>query len=262
MELLGDIPPNHTVYANNLNDQVKKQDLRMHLYCLFSQYGVILDVVALKTQKMRGQAFVTFRDVGSATQALQSLQGFSFFGKPMRLQYAKSKANVIAQIEGTFDPRSRPKRKVEFGLSAGAGGSKKAVSVPAQSVVPRTDELSRSEQGAVVGGDAADALRASGAADAEAGAAAAAAAAMAEAAAMPPNKILFVQNLPDVVNERMLRLLFQQFESFQEVRLVPGQVGIAFIEFGDEGKAAVAMKALQAFKITPTHMMKISYAKA
>lgn len=80
--------------------------------------------------------------------------------------------------------------------------------------------------------------------------------------ARPPNKILFVQNLPDVVNERMLKLLFQQFESFQEVRLVPGQAGIAFVEFGDEGKARVAMQGLQAFKVTPTHSIAISYAKA
>ncbi|KAG8463856.1 hypothetical protein KFE25_000024 [Diacronema lutheri] len=246
---LGDIPPNHTVYANNLDDHIKKQELRTQLYCLFAQYGVILDVVALKTPKMRGQAFVTFRDVASATQALHSLQGFSFFGKPLRLQYAKCKANVVAQMEGTFDPRSRPKRKVEFGVAP--GGGKKAVGTGAQEVVARADEPSRSAPAAL-----------GASARAEADGAAAAAAAAAAATAEPPNKILFVQNLPDVVNEQMLRLLFQQFESFCEVRLVPGQAGIAFVEFGDDAKAGVAMKALQAFKVTPTHTMKISFAKA
>jgi len=129
---LGDIPPNHTVYANNLDDHIKKQELRTQLYCLFAQYGVILDVVALKTPKMRGQAFVTFRDVASATQALHSLQGFSFFGKPLRLQYAKCKANVVAQMEGTFDPRSRPKRKVEFGVAPGG-----AIMIHGQPNTPR-----------------------------------------------------------------------------------------------------------------------------
>ena len=32
---------------------------------------------------MRGQAFVVFRDVTSATNALRSMQGFPFYDKPM-----------------------------------------------------------------------------------------------------------------------------------------------------------------------------------
>jgi U2 small nuclear ribonucleoprotein B'' len=50
---------------------------------LFATYGVILDVVALKTMKMRGQAHVVFRDVDSSTQAMRALQGFTFFGKDL-----------------------------------------------------------------------------------------------------------------------------------------------------------------------------------
>ena len=36
-------------------------ELRRAMYSLFSQYGAILDVVAQKTLKMRGQAFIAFR---------------------------------------------------------------------------------------------------------------------------------------------------------------------------------------------------------
>jgi RNA recognition motif-containing protein len=50
---------------------------------LFSTYGVVLDVVAMKTNKMRGQAHVVFKDVQASTQAMRSLQGFDFFGKEM-----------------------------------------------------------------------------------------------------------------------------------------------------------------------------------
>jgi hypothetical protein len=121
-----DVPPNQTVYLNNLNDSVQKEgeggkesvrfspppfelpvalphpmtllirphpksphpalalagdavqslalnmpllspygvtctDLRRTLYGLCSQFGPILDVVARKTKKTRGQAFVVFR---------------------------------------------------------------------------------------------------------------------------------------------------------------------------------------------------------
>ena len=52
------IPPNQTVA--NLDASIEKQKLRRALYTLFSAYGRIMDVVALKTMKMRGQAFVVF----------------------------------------------------------------------------------------------------------------------------------------------------------------------------------------------------------
>jgi U2 small nuclear ribonucleoprotein B'' len=34
----------------------------------------------------------------------------------------------------------------------------------------------------------------------------------------PPNKILFVQNLPEATTGQMLSMLFQQFPGFKEVR--------------------------------------------
>ena len=34
----------------------------------------------------------------------------------------------------------------------------------------------------------------------------------------PPNKILFVQNLPEATTDAMLGMLFQQFPGFKEVR--------------------------------------------
>ena len=134
-----DIPPNQTIYINNLNEKMKKEglyltlsffnfnidssyyhyryhylwcevfkilliiplwhrvhswniylisfflflDLKKHLYILFSQFGPVIDIIAMKTPKMRGQAFVVFREIPMATSALRSMQGFSFFDKPM-----------------------------------------------------------------------------------------------------------------------------------------------------------------------------------
>ena len=50
---------------------------------LFSTYGPVLDVVALKTDKMRGQAHIVYRDIQTATQAMRSLDGSSFLGQEM-----------------------------------------------------------------------------------------------------------------------------------------------------------------------------------
>jgi U2 small nuclear ribonucleoprotein B'' len=57
--------------------------LKRSLYSLFSAYGRILDIVALKTMKMRGQAFVVFKEIQSATSAMRGLNGFNFYDKPM-----------------------------------------------------------------------------------------------------------------------------------------------------------------------------------
>lgn len=78
-----DIRPNNTIYINNLNEKVKKEELKKSLYAIFSQFGQILDIVALKSLKMRGQAFVIFKEIQSSTNALRSMQGFPFYDKPL-----------------------------------------------------------------------------------------------------------------------------------------------------------------------------------
>lgn len=72
------------LYVTNLpSNKINKTDLKTALYMLFSTYGPILDVVALKTMKMRGQAHIVYRDVQAATQAMRSLESFQFLGREM-----------------------------------------------------------------------------------------------------------------------------------------------------------------------------------
>ncbi|KAF3904063.1 hypothetical protein ABW20_dc0107578 [Dactylellina cionopaga] len=100
--LPGGVSPNQTLYISNLNDKIHKPDLKIALYTLFSTYGVVLDVVALKTMKMRGQAHVAFRDIASASSAMRGCQGMVIFGREMRIQYSKSKSDTIAKLDGTY----------------------------------------------------------------------------------------------------------------------------------------------------------------
>ncbi|ENN75147.1 U1 small nuclear ribonucleoprotein A [Dendroctonus ponderosae] len=211
-----DIRPNNTIYINNLNEKIKKEELKKSLYAIFSQFGQIVDIVALKTLKMRGQAFVIFKEIQSSTNALRSMQGFPFYDKPMRIQYAKTDSDLIAKLKGTF--QERPK-KVK----------------PPQA---RDDEMPRKKK------KGKDASKAPG-----------------SNAEQPPNQILFLTNLPDETSEMMLSMLFNQFPGFKEVRLVPNRHDIAFVEFENELQSASAKDALQSFRITPTHAMKISFAK-
>lgn len=75
--------PNTTLYLNNLNDQIQKDELRGQLFALFTTYGKVIDVVATKTQKMRGQAFLVFTDLAAATSALRATDGMLFYDKPL-----------------------------------------------------------------------------------------------------------------------------------------------------------------------------------
>ncbi|CAD6575605.1 MAG: U2 snRNP complex subunit msl1 [Alectoria sarmentosa] len=90
------------LYLTNLPEKIRKSDLRLSLYTLFATYGPVLDVVALRNHKMRGQAHVAFRDVQASTQAMRALQGFDFFGKEMKIKYAKGKSDTIAKLDGTY----------------------------------------------------------------------------------------------------------------------------------------------------------------
>ncbi|KAF0300477.1 U1 small nuclear ribonucleoprotein A [Amphibalanus amphitrite] len=231
--------PNQTIYINNLNEKVKKTDLKKSLYAIFSQFGQILEIVALKNLKMRGQAFVVFKDISSATNALRSMQGFPFYEKPMRIQYCKSESDAVAKLKGTYV--ERPKRRDPPNKKA----KKRApapVAVPAPVAMPA------------------------------ARAAVPQPAPVAPVAAMvppppvvvpeqPPNQILFLTSLPEETNEMMLQMLFNQFPGFKEVRLVPGRHDIAFVEFENEMQSTAAKNALQGFKITHSHAMKIAFAK-
>lgn len=238
-----DIRPNHTIYINNLNEKVKKDELKKSLYAIFSQFGQILDIVALKTLKMRGQAFVVFKDINSSTNALRSMQGFPFYDKPMRIQYAKTDSDAVAKLKGTFvesarkrtpaegeaAPRKSKKKKAHQGVVVAAGPT---VGPQLQPGMPPA-MMMMTPMGGMMG----------------------------TLPEQPPNQILFLTNLPEETNEMMLSMLFNQFPGFKEVRLVPGRHDIAFVEFENEIQSSAAKEALQGFKITPTHAMKITFAK-
>ncbi|XP_062303984.1 U2 small nuclear ribonucleoprotein B'' [Osmerus eperlanus] len=217
-----DIRPNHTIYINNVNDKIKKDELKRSLYALFSQFGQIVDIVAMKTIKMRGQAFVVFKELAASTNALRQLQGFPFYNKPMRIQYAKTDSEVISKMRGTYSDKEKKKEKKKKAQEQVANVTKK----PAlgSNTQPNTQVTTQVPDN-------------------------------------PPNYILFLNNLPEETNEMMLSMLFNQFPGFKEVRLVPGKHDISFVEFESEAQAGVAKDALQGFRITATCAMKITYSK-
>merc|ERR1712153_248434 len=108
---IGDSMPCETLYACNLCDKVKKEELRALLYTLFVQYGDVIDIVHMRTAKMRGQAFIVFEETSSATAALRALQGFNFLGREVKLEFARSKSFATAKRDGTFKPMQKEAEK-------------------------------------------------------------------------------------------------------------------------------------------------------
>ena len=57
--------------------------MKASLRGLFKTYGEVVDIVAHKNLRMRGQAFVSFENAEIAKKALTEVQRFPLYGKPM-----------------------------------------------------------------------------------------------------------------------------------------------------------------------------------
>ena len=82
---------------------------------------------------MRGQAHIVFRDINASTQAMRSLQGFEFFGKQMKIAYAKGTSDTFAKLTGTWkgkegaiDVGVSDVQRAVFGAPPGGGAGLKA----------------------------------------------------------------------------------------------------------------------------------------
>lgn len=235
--------PTATLYIKNIDWKIKKGLLRRALYTLFARHGKVLEIIALRKDGLRGQAFVIMDDVQSATAALQAEQGFSFFGKDMIIEYAKHKSDRIAKRDGDYVPKSK---------------RQKIASEPEkEKLVEEREEMKDENDEKKLDGDvnkmdvgvdvpvpvptAATAIAPTVISDS------------------PPSQILLAQNLPVECNQMMLGMLFQQYSGYKEVRLP--RAGLAFIEYEDEAHATIAMKALNGFKLTPKDTLQLSYGK-
>lgn len=79
---------------------------------------------------------------------------------------------------------------------------------------------------------------------------------------LPPNKILFLQNLPDHFDVEILSGIFSAFEGFREIRLVPGRKGIAFVEYEAETEAINAKERTAGMTLgEEKKMMKVVYQR-
>jgi len=238
--------PNQTLYVNNLNDKINVETLKKSLREVFAAFGGIIDIVAMKSLKRRGQAWIIFKEVPAASNSLKSLQGFPFYNKPMRIAYAKTKSDVVAKADGTYV--ERPKKIVKRedvrkkATTTHAPPEIKTVSTPASAAQSAASQKSIQDRIGWNPNQTASKSATSSSKPAE------------------PNRTLFVENLPAEATDTMLSMLFRQYPGFQEVRLIPGR-NVAFADYQNEYQAGMAMQGLQGFEMTPEVRLSLTYAR-
>jgi len=247
------LPPNATLYVNNLNDKINVETLKKSLREVFAAFGGIIDIIAMKSLKRRGQAWIIFKEISAGTNALKSLQGFPFYNKPMRINYARTKSDVVAKADGSYV--ERPKKIVKRedlrkggkaaapavqAAAAPVAQEPKKAAAPAVSQKTIQDRIGWNPQQTTTAPKAGQAPKPSGVAE--------------------PNRTLFVENLPAEATDTMLSMLFRQYPGFQEVRLIPGR-NVAFVDYQNEYQAGMAMQGLQGFAMTPEVKLTLSYAR-
>jgi U2 small nuclear ribonucleoprotein B'' len=204
------LQPNATLYVKNLDWKVKKPLMKRALYSLFTRHGKVLEVVTLRRDGLRGQAWAIFDNVQAATAALQAEQGFSLFGKDLVLEYARASSDRIAKRDGTYVPKAKrakvtkePESAEETSEQPVAAAETESSEQPAADLVPEE----------------------------------------------PPSKYLLAQSLPPDCNEMVLGMIFRQYAGYKEVRMPrPGLAFVEFEEESFATLAKNALNGFQLTK--------------
>jgi len=210
--------------------------MKQTLKALFKNYGNVLNVTAHRNLRMRGQAFVSFENTEASTKAQKEVNLFPLYGKPMKISFARTRSDAVVEKvdESLLDEhvKERKERKKRTRLDNPVRrklASKRAAAQTTDGGVP----VPGLKRPAVQMPDE----------------------------YLPPNKILFLQNLPASVTKDQLTALFSQYPNLYEVRLIPSKKDIAFVEYVDENSATVAKEALHNYKLDGESKIKVTFAR-
>lgn len=238
-----------------MEERIKVDKLKEALEEIFAEFGNVVEIVAKTNLKAKGQAFIVYDTVEAATRAIDEVNGFDLFDKPMVLDYAKSRSDATVLREAGSDELEAHKRRrlAEKGMrwcpscldgilqANERGDANEHSSTERKQAHDALEAQKKLKRPAVAAADAARPPKTTKGAGLKPSSGAAAAVIPDEY--LPPNKILFVRELADDVTQEGLEAVFGHFEGFQEVRTVPGRAGIAFIEYETEAGAINAKEA-------------------
>ncbi|BEJ17254.1 hypothetical protein CspHIS471_0606550 [Cutaneotrichosporon sp. HIS471] len=224
---------NETLYLHNLNEKVQVDVMKTTLTSLFKPYHPLQPIIAHGNARMKGQAFISFRDKETAERAMEDVAEFPLYGKPIIIQFAKKRSDVVVKREEGEEELEKWIVERKEHKKATRNTNAWRLKRRAKHQAGATDEPSAAKKPRLQMPDE----------------------------YLPPNNVLFVQNLPDGTTAEDLREVFEQYAGLQEIRTVPAKRDIAFVEFVDEVTSAVAKDALHNFKIDGETKMKVTFAR-
>ncbi|KAF7187496.1 U1 small nuclear ribonucleoprotein [Pseudocercospora fuligena] len=213
-------PPNATLYVRGIDEKIKIPTLIQEIHDTFGEFGTIIDVVAKKNLKARGQAFVVFESPEEAEIAMEALQGFDLLGQPVTIAFAKTRSDATIKKDDGDEELEKWKQ-----VRLAEKERKKAEEAAAEAAKP----AKRPADSANLAERPAKSTKPSNA--------------MADEY-LPPNKTLILRDFPDEYGKDELSALFARFPGFKEVRVVPGRKGLAFAEYEDEIGGTAAKEAM------------------
>ncbi|KAJ5098457.1 hypothetical protein N7532_005458 [Penicillium argentinense] len=238
------ITPNCTVYIRNLRERVNFGKMQEQLREIFEDYGQVTEIILKRSLKRRGQAFIVFDSVEAAANAIEEINGFELFGKPMVLAYAQTRSDATVLREDgpealqAHKEERLAKKELRQAQEAQEAANKKR---PA----PDADDSARPSKlikGAGLKSTAPSQDMTLVGEYAE------------------PNTTLFLQRLPPGVNEEVLMAVYERFEGFKEVRHFEAYPDIGFVEFATLASAISAKEATDNTPIGPEgKLMRVTY---
>lgn len=232
-----------SVYVQNLEERVKLDALVDALRTVFAEFGNIVDIVAKKNLRAKGQAFVVYDNPESAQDAITEIDGFELFGKPMKVAFARTHSDKTVELKGNQEDLEQHKRHRQAEKGMINSISHLIPSLTSAGHIDKRKALESAEEQRQInkrGPGSVNDNRPAKAAKSGLKSTSAAASGSVLDEFLPPNKILFVQNFPEDYNIETLTSVFGRFDGFREVRLVPGRRGIAFVEYEAEQGAITA----------------------
>ncbi|PPQ79560.1 hypothetical protein CVT25_003442 [Psilocybe cyanescens] len=246
--------PNTTLYIKNLNDKVNKEELKTQLFALFTTYGKIIDIIASKSQKMRGQAFLVFTDLAGATSAMRACEGMIFYDKPLHIDYAKSKSYATLRAE---DPEFVPPTSVNASAVLTQNGKRQRDGESESDRQAKREKADDSDEEMEIDDEEETPQKNNS---------------LAVPTSVPtevqqPSSRLLCTNLPQEVTDDVLSVLFQQYKGFQKTHVTwspalnPAgiRVKMAQVIFESPELAIIAKDALNGFTLKKGWQMSVVY---
>lgn len=90
----------NSLYLRGIDEKIKIPVLEEAIRKVCEPLGEIVEVIAKKNLRARGQAFVVFSNVDDADDAREFLQEETLFGRKIIVDFAKSKSDAVVKMEG------------------------------------------------------------------------------------------------------------------------------------------------------------------